>query len=111
MPERDLIAEFEPNVRAALAWMDERGDLDGDGFIEFERRAPNGIVNQMWKDSGQSLLDTKGRRPPGPIAAVEVQAYAYAAWRSLAAGVPPRAPPRGGRPHAARARKSTRFPR
>ncbi|MDP9246372.1 MAG: hypothetical protein M3O64_06925 [Chloroflexota bacterium] len=84
MPEHDLVGEFEPNIRAALRWMDERGDLDGDGFIEFERRAPTGILNQVWKDSGQSLLDVTGRRPPGPIAAVEVQAYAYAAWRSLA---------------------------
>ncbi|MEP6694158.1 MAG: glycogen debranching N-terminal domain-containing protein [Chloroflexota bacterium] len=84
MPERDLIGEFETPVRAALAWMDERGDLDGDGFIEFERQAPTGILNQMWKDSGESLLDAKGDRPPGPIAALEIQAYAYAAWRSLA---------------------------
>jgi glycogen debranching enzyme len=91
-PERDLISEFEPNIRAALKWMDERGDLDGDGFIEFERRAPNGIVNQMWKDSGDSLLDAKGKRPAGPIAAVEIQAYAYAAWRSLAEVVATRDP-------------------
>ena len=93
LPERDLIGEFEGNLRAALAWMDERGDLDGDGFIEFERRAPNGIENQMWKDSGESLLDANGQRPPGPIAAVEVQAYAYAAWRSLAEVVARRDPP------------------
>lgn len=92
MPERDLIGEFEPHIRAALRWMDERGDSDGDGFIEFERHAPSGILNQVWKDSGQSLLDAYGRRPQGPIAAVEVQAYAYAAWRSLAEVVAERDP-------------------
>src|SRR6185503_2702874 len=91
-PERDLIGEFEPSIRAALKWIDERGDLDGDGFIEFERRAPNGIVNQMWKDSGDSLLDAKGKRPAGPIAAVEIQGYAWAAWRSLAEVVATRDP-------------------
>jgi glycogen debranching enzyme len=91
-PERDLIGEFEPSIRAALRWMDERGDLDGDGFIEFERRAPNGIVNQMWKDSHDSLLDAQGKRPAGPIAAVEIQGYAYAAWRSLAQVVTDRDP-------------------
>jgi glycogen debranching enzyme len=83
MPERDLVGEFEPHLRAALEWMEKRGDLDDDGFIEFERQAPTGILNQMWKDSGESLLDAKGERPAGPIAAVEVQAYAYAALRSL----------------------------
>ena len=92
MPERDLIGEFEPNIRAALRWMDELGDVDGDGFIEFERHARTGILNQVWKDSGQSILDAAGRRPPGPIAAVEVQAYAYAAWRSLAEVVARRDP-------------------
>jgi len=91
-PERDLIGEFEPSIRAALRWMDERADLDGDGFLEFERRAPNGIVNQMWKDSGDSLLDATGRRPDGPIAAVEIQAYAYTAWRALSEVVATRDP-------------------
>jgi glycogen debranching enzyme len=84
IPERDLIREFEPNVRAALEWMEKRGDMDGDMFIEFERKSPTGIENQNWKDSGESLLDRDGKRPEGPIAAVEVQAYAYAALRSLA---------------------------
>ena len=84
IPERDVIGEFEPNIRAALSWMETRGDLDADGFIEFERKRPTGIMNQNWKDSGDSLLDAKGKRPHGPIAAVEVQAYAIAAMRSLA---------------------------
>ncbi len=92
MPERDLIGEFEPNIRAALEWMEKRGDLDGDVFIEFERKRPTGITNQVWKDSGDSYLDAKGRRPEGPIAAVEVQAYAIAALRSLAEVVAKRDP-------------------
>ena len=92
MPERDLIAEFEPNIRAALEWMEKRGDLDGDLFIEFERKRPTGITNQVWKDSGDSYLNAKGKRPDGPIAAVEVQAYAIAAMRSLAEVVAKRDP-------------------
>ncbi len=84
IPERDLIGEFEPNIRAALEWMEKRGDLDGDLFIEFERKRPTGIENQVWKDSGESYLNATGKRPQGPIAAVEVQAYAIAAMRSLA---------------------------
>ena len=92
MPERDLIGEFEPNIRAALEWMEKRGDLDGDLFIEFERKRPTGITNQVWKDSGDSYLNAKGKRPEGPIAAVEVQAYAIAAMRSLAEVVATRDP-------------------
>jgi glycogen debranching enzyme len=87
LPDAGVVEELEPALRAALRWMDERGDLDGDGFIEYRRRAPRGIDNQVWKDSHDSLRDESGNAPPGPIAAVEVQAYAYAAWRSLAAVV------------------------
>ena len=92
MPERDLIGEFEPNIRAALKWMAERGDVDGDLFIEFERKRPTGITNQVWKDSHDSYLNASGKRPEGPIAAVEVQAYAIAAMRSLAEVVAKRDP-------------------
>src|SRR2546423_871476 len=92
MPERDIIAEFEPNIRAALEWMEKRGDRDGDLFIEFERKAKTGIENQVWKDSHDSYLNAKGKRPDGPIAAVEVQAYAIAALRSLAEVVAKRDP-------------------
>jgi glycogen debranching enzyme len=92
MPERDLIGEFEPNIRAALEWMKRRGDRDGDLFIEFERKRETGIENQVWKDSGDSYLNAKGERPEGPIAAVEVQAYAIAAMRSLAEVVAKRDP-------------------
>src|SRR2546423_14351902 len=92
MPERDLIAEFEPNIRAALEWMEKRGDRDGDLFIEFERKAKTGIENQVWKDSHDSYLNANGKRPDGPIAAVEVQAYAIAALRSLAEVVAKRDP-------------------
>src|SRR5437660_689378 len=88
MPERDLIGEFEPNIRAALEWMEKRGDLDGDLFIEFERKRPTGITNQVWKDSGDSYLNAKGKRPGGPIAAVEVQAYAIAAMLAAAKAFP-----------------------
>jgi glycogen debranching enzyme len=72
--------------------MEKRGDLDGDLFIEFERKRPTGIINQVWKDSGDSYLNAKGKRPDGPIAAVEVQAYAIAAMRSLAEVVAKRDP-------------------
>src|SRR5256886_4434321 len=43
MPERDLIGEFEPNIPAALDWVEHRGDLDRDPFIQFQGKAPTRI--------------------------------------------------------------------
>ena len=103
IPEARVIDELEPSLRRALRWMDQRGDIDGDGFIEYQRRAPRGIQNQVWKDSHDSLIGADGGPPVGPIAAVEVQAYAYAAWRALA-DVTERSDPRWSRELNERAR-------
>ena len=59
--------------------MRDYGDPDGDGFLEYDRRAEKGLVNQGWKDSGDSIFHADGRLAAPPIALVEVQAYAYAA--------------------------------
>ena len=69
-----LIRELEPAARAALAWTERYGDLDGDGFVEYARRAPNGLANQSWKDSGDSQQFREGRLADGPIAPAEVRA-------------------------------------
>ncbi|HKZ74424.1 MAG TPA: amylo-alpha-1,6-glucosidase [Steroidobacteraceae bacterium] len=68
-----------PNVHAALAWLDRYGDVDRDGFIEYYRRSPNGLVQQGWKDSNDSVFHADGRLAEGPVALCEVQAYAYGA--------------------------------
>lgn len=73
-----------PNIEAALSWMDRHGDRDGDGFIEYGRRNPDGLVNQGWKDSHDSVFHADGSLATGPIALAEVQAYAYGAWRAAA---------------------------
>ena len=54
----------EPALRA-LEWIDRYGDLDGDGFVEYRRRSARGLVNQSWKDSGDSQLfhDGHAREP------------------------------------------------
>jgi glycogen debranching enzyme len=59
--------------------MDRYGDADHDGFIEYHRRSPNGLVQQGWKDSHDSVFHADGRLAEGPIALCEVQGYAYAA--------------------------------
>jgi glycogen debranching enzyme len=79
-----LLRELWPNIEAALRWMDTYGDRDGDGFIEYYRAAPSGLVNQGWKDSGDSIFYADGTLCSGPVALVEVQAYSYEG-RTLAA--------------------------
>jgi glycogen debranching enzyme len=79
-----LIRALWPNLEAALAWMTDYGDRDGDGFLEYGRRSENGLVNQGWKDSGDAIFHRDGSLAEAPIALVEVQAYAYAAYRGAA---------------------------
>ena len=75
----ELIKSIWPNLRAALAWIDGPGDLDGDGFVEYGRRSKDGLVQQGWKDSGDSVFHHDGTLAEGPIALCEVQGYVYAA--------------------------------
>ena len=80
----DLFRELRPQVDAALEWLERHGDLDGDGLIEYRRRAPHGLANQGWKDSPGGVPDGTGRPLEPPIALVEVQGYAVRALRELA---------------------------
>jgi glycogen debranching enzyme len=73
----------EPALRA-MGWIDEYGDLDGDGFVEYKRRSERGLVNQSWKDSGDSQRFHDGRFAEAPIAPCEVQGYVYDAKRRTA---------------------------
>ncbi|NWJ44735.1 MAG: amylo-alpha-1,6-glucosidase [Chloroflexi bacterium] len=74
-----LYRELLPNVKAALDWIDNYGDRDGDGFIEYDCHNERGVKNQGWKDSAISLLMADGSLPKQPIALVEAQGYVYAA--------------------------------
>jgi glycogen debranching enzyme len=79
-----FIDHLWPHILAALQWMDEFGDMDGDGFIEYVRRSETGLVQQGWKDSSDSIFHGDGRLADPPIALCEVQGYAYAAWSGAA---------------------------
>jgi glycogen debranching enzyme len=72
-----LVRDLREPAMRALEWIDEHGDLDGDGFVEYNRRSPRGLLNQSWKDSGNSQLFHGGRQAEGPIAPCEVQGYVY----------------------------------
>jgi glycogen debranching enzyme len=78
--DRALMETLWPNLERAMRWMETSGDLDGDGFLEYARQSPNGLVQQGWKDSNDSVFHEDGRLAEPPIALCEVQGYAYAAW-------------------------------
>lgn len=73
------IRDLWPNIKAALHWIDQYGDIDGDGFVEYQHKAANGLTNQGWKDSFDSVFHANGELAKPPIALCEVQAYVYAA--------------------------------
>jgi glycogen debranching enzyme len=82
--DRALIDELWPNLEMALQWIDKYGDRDQDGFVEYGRANPQGLIQQGWKDSFDSVFHADGSLAPGPIALCEVQAYVYAAKRGMA---------------------------
>ncbi|GIX48345.1 MAG: amylo-alpha-1,6-glucosidase [Candidatus Tectimicrobiota bacterium] len=73
-----------PHIELALHWIDTYGDVDGDGFVEYARRSPRGLVHQGWKDSHDAVFHADGRLAEGPIALCEVQGYVYAAKQGAA---------------------------
>ncbi len=79
-----LVRELEPNVEAALRWMNDYGDADGDGFLEYSTRSSEGMRNQGWKDSPDSATHRDGVLAEPPIALAEVQAYRFGAHTAMA---------------------------
>ncbi|RZT23440.1 amylo-alpha-1,6-glucosidase [Fictibacillus sp. BK138] len=79
-----LAEKLSQNVDAALMWIDEYGDRDGDGFVEYHQESSKGIANQGWKDSGDSIVHRNGDYAETPIALSEVQGYVYQAKQGVA---------------------------
>jgi glycogen debranching enzyme len=80
----DLVEALRPAALAALAWIDDHGDIDNDGFVEFHRRAAGGLEIQSWKDSWDSQRFADGTIAKSPIAPAEVQGYVFDAKTRLA---------------------------
>ena len=90
---KDTIAALLPHADRAMDWIRDYGDKDGDGFVEYERLNPRGLINQGWKDSWDGINFADGRLAEPPIALCEVQAYVYhahmaRAWMAYDAGDP-----------------------
>ncbi|MEV0806011.1 glycogen debranching N-terminal domain-containing protein [Micromonospora sp. NPDC050200] len=73
-----LVRELRHPARMALDWIDEYGDLTGDGYLRYQRRnLRNGLLNQTWKNSPDAIVHRDGREPGFPRATCELQGYAY----------------------------------
>jgi glycogen debranching enzyme len=111
---RSLLDQYRPAAEAALRWCEERGDLDGDGLLEYRSRSRLGYRNQGWKDAGDAIVDEQGHNAELPIATVELQGYWFAALHAMAeldeqCGEPARASERRAAAMALRARVEDRF--
>jgi glycogen debranching enzyme len=82
--DTELVRELEGAARAALAWIEGPGDPDGDGYLEYRTRSPEGLRSHCWKDSWNSILFRDGRLAEPPIATCEIQGYSYDARRRTA---------------------------
>jgi glycogen debranching enzyme len=80
----DFIRALWPHIELALAWIDTYGDLDRDGFVEYQRRSDKGLIQQGWKDSSDSVFHANGSLAEPPIALCEVQGYVFAAKQHAA---------------------------
>jgi glycogen debranching enzyme len=77
--DRRFLRSIWPNVVRALEWMEHYGDMDGDGYVEYNRSVHRGLVNQGWKDSNDAIFNEHGEDLEGPVALCEVQGYVFAA--------------------------------
>ncbi|WFE49269.1 glycogen debranching N-terminal domain-containing protein [Micromonospora sp. WMMD1155] len=80
--DADLVHELRQPARMALDWIDEYGDLTGDGYVRYQTRNDrSGAINQCWKDTPDAITDAHGQEPAFPRATCELQGYAYDAKR------------------------------
>ncbi|HVL65691.1 MAG TPA: glycogen debranching N-terminal domain-containing protein [Vicinamibacterales bacterium] len=82
--EPDRVRRHWDTARRILDWARERGDADGDGYLEYRTRSEKGTKNQGWKDSGDAVIYDDGRPVPAPIATCELQGYWYIAQELMA---------------------------
>ena len=80
----DLFKELREHMELALQWIDQYGDSDGDGYVDYRTASDQGLVNQGWKDSIDAILNSDGSFVQPPVALVEVQGYVYRAKLALA---------------------------
>jgi glycogen debranching enzyme len=80
----EVVERLLPHADRALAWIEQFGDRDGDGYVEYARANDRGLPHQGWKDSPDAVRSADGRVGRAPIALCEVQGYVYAAYLARA---------------------------
>ncbi len=81
--DKDQLKKWWPEALRAMAWIEKWGDADGDGFLEYSKQSPSGLVNQGWKDSHDSIMHENGILARPPIRLCEVQGYAFRARMAM----------------------------
>jgi glycogen debranching enzyme len=81
---RDVVDNLLPSADAAMSWIEEYGDKDGDGYVEYQRMSDRGLANEGWKDSWDAVRYADGRLGRAPIALCEIQGYVYGAYLARA---------------------------
>jgi glycogen debranching enzyme len=84
--DRTTVKSLLPAARRALEWAETYGDLDRDGFLEYQTHSLRGVKHQGWKDSDDAIVDAQGRMIEPPLACCEIQAYWYAGLQQAAVG-------------------------
>ncbi|MDQ3756693.1 MAG: amylo-alpha-1,6-glucosidase, partial [Actinomycetota bacterium] len=80
----EAVDQLLPHADRAMAWIEDFGDKDGDGYVEYQRASDRGLYNQGWKDSWDGVRFANGDIARSPIALCEVQAYVYGAYLARA---------------------------
>ncbi len=81
---REAVDELLPAADRAIEWIENFGDRDGDGYVEYQRTSDRGLRNQGWKDSVDAIRYSDGRLADTPVALAEVQGYTYGAYLARA---------------------------
>ena len=74
----------------AIEWLARHLDKSRSGFVEYHRKNPHGIENQVWKDSREFYVHENGQLASHshPISSIEVQGLAYDAFMMAAELLP-----------------------
>ena len=66
----DVVDRLLPHADRALDWIENFGDRDGDGYVEYHRLNESGLANQGWKDSWDAIRFRERRSRRGADRAV-----------------------------------------